>query len=382
MTRVKGAPFEPVPEKPVRHIPAEPDARRVEAVRELCCWPDGVRPDDYLDPGEFAAELIGQKVAALPPPPASAAAWRALRKKMLAGVRRSVRTPFELFESEVVALQRSVVRGREVTRMVVEPELGIRVPVLVLQETMERQTTPSRLAVVLTPNGLADAANSPQVAAMVRRGWAVAMSDLRGIGETRPVFESSGYYGFRDADVCMAALKQGHTLAGLWTRDLLAVIAALRSQGGYAQVPIAVWAERETGIAAILAAATTKEIDRLVLDGFWASYVSKSGYGKPYVYRDENNRPPAKQDTASYGSGVLWLPDILDYADVPQLLALVAPTPLLFLAPIALSGEDDGGATPYDWTRRVYEVEAPSAFTKLDRRDDKAVVNWIDGDSP
>ena len=141
MTRVKGAPFEPVPEKPVRHIPAEPDARRVEAVRELCCWPDGVRPDDYLDPGEFAAELIGQKVAALPPPPASAAAWRALRKKMLAGVRRSVRTPFELFESEVVALQRSVVRGREVTRMVVEPELRIRVPVLVLQETMERQTS-------------------------------------------------------------------------------------------------------------------------------------------------------------------------------------------------------------------------------------------------
>ena len=44
------------------------------------------------------------------------------------------------------------------------------------------------------------------------------------MGETRSCHESGGYLGFRDYDLCAAALKLGTTQAGLWVQDLLVAV--------------------------------------------------------------------------------------------------------------------------------------------------------------
>lgn len=73
--------------------------------------------------------------------------------------------------------------------------------------------------------------------------------------------------------------------------------------------------------------------------GFLASYDSAAGYGLPFAYCDENNNKSVRDRKLSgYGSILPCIPGILKQADIPQLMALVAPRPLTMIGPKWASG--------------------------------------------
>ncbi|MDO8586618.1 MAG: alpha/beta hydrolase family protein [Armatimonadota bacterium] len=371
----KGTKIGLLPEEPaVNPIPNTPVEKLLESKDKLYCWPDGKRPDDYLDPAQYALKVIQKKTDLLPNAPSSVREWREIKRKISKGVRKCVRTDYSKFSTKTIAGRKTELRDRTLTRLVVQPEKGIDIPILLATP----KKTSGRLLIYLSPDGLARTAVSPRSEALLQRGWTIAFVDLRGVGETRQASESGGYIGFRDWDLCNNSLRLGDTVAGFWARDLNAVLSALRNRPELKDSPVSVWAEKETGFPAALIAANGADVDNLVLEGMLASYMSPRGYGGLYVYRDENGKPVDPQPTLSYGSEVPWIPNLLDYADVPQLLALCAPKRLLMLAPLGIDGKPNAGQSSYEWTQKAYSFDNRDGFACSESLSDGDALDWLE----
>jgi hypothetical protein len=185
------------------------------------------------------------------------------------------------------------------------------------------------------------------------------------MGETHYPQESGYYLGFRDYDIAVAALKFGDTLAGYWTKDLLAAIKAAQKVVG-PQSKVTVRGDRETGLVALFAAGLSDTIDAVETTGLLASCYSAGGYGLPFAYRNQDNQDPGKRKLGGYGSMVPCIPSLLEAGDIPQLAALVAPRPLSIDAPQHASGnpvpEKDLNSA-FAWTHAVYRLDhADKAF--------------------
>jgi hypothetical protein len=342
----------------VAEPPLAPLTDRTQAVATLAFWPDGNRPADFLTPTAHVQREAARLIDRLPPVPASLEQW----KRVQAGLRRRVgvllRTPFEPPHARMEEVAEVQMRGSKVYKVLVMPESGIELPMVLFAPPRSSKPSAS-LHVLLHPDGMAMTAASREQKELTRTGAWVLCVDLRGQGETASGLESGRYLGFRDYDLCAAALKTGTTQAGLWVKDLLVAIRAAREKIG-TPVRAVVHGDREMGLVAVLAAGQSDTIDAVETSGLLASYFSPDGYGLPYAYRGkDNDRSVTTRPLGGYGSMVPCIPHVLRWADVPQLAALVAPRPLTINEPLWASG----GAVPakdcarvFAWTSQIYEI--------------------------
>jgi hypothetical protein len=327
-------------------------------VQALNLWPDGKRPAEVLSPTQYTQRETAALVAKLPPPPATLAEWEARREVLAVQVREVLGVDPGPPAASVAVVGEFEVAGSRVRKLVIEPEPGIRVPMLLFAPANGVRPN-GRLVVLLHHLGMATATASARRAALLGEGAWVLCLDLRGMGETRYNGESGGYMGFRDLDMAMGALKLGETLAGYWVRDLLAGIAAARQVIGQ-PVRVAVEGERETGFVAMLAAGQSEALEAVRADGLLASYASPKGYGLTFAYSDENNSKDVRNRAlGGYGTMVPGIPGILRVADIPQLAALVAPRRLSVEGPMWASADPLTASEverEFAWTRQVYEL--------------------------
>ncbi len=345
--------------------PLHPIVNRVEAVAALNFWPDGKRPPEVLGPTAYIERETSRLIAQLPSPPADLRHWRRMQTKLRSDLRDVLGVPLDSPRAAVRETGRARAEHGTIHKLVVSPEAGIELPML-LFEPDDGVPSNGEVVVLLDPAGMTATACCEERARLTRAGAWVLCVDLRGMGETRYAGESGGYLGFHDYDIACQALKLGETLAGYWTTDLIAAIAAAKVECG--KLRVIVHAERETGLIALLAASRSEAIDAVETKGLLASYFSPHGYGLPFAYSDENNNKGVRdRPLGGYGSMVPCIPRILEHADIAQLAALVAPRPLTIAEPrwasdqVLTKDEVDRGFT---WTRQVYHLYKTDAELK------------------
>jgi len=360
---------------PVPEPPLSPVVDRKRAMETLCFWPDGKKPNDMLTPTAYVQREVAGLIGRLPPPPSDLSAFEGLRAELKRRVRESLSTPLGSPGARLEHVGELRAGDSKVAKLLLTPEEGIELPMILFSpeskpaeskpaESKQPESKPAgsrlngTLYVLLHPGGMAQTAAGREQKELSARGAWVLCVDLRGMGETAYGQESGRYLGVRDYDLCVAALKLGHTQAGFWTKDLLAAVDA--ACGLVGRVKIVVRGDRELGLIAILAAIQSSRIDAVETTGLLASYQSGEGYGLPYAYSGkDNDRSVTARPLGGYGSMVPCIPGILHHADVPQLAALVAPRALTIQGPLGASGkpvrrEDLDKA--FAWTRRAYHV--------------------------
>ncbi|MFH0797267.1 MAG: alpha/beta hydrolase family protein [Candidatus Omnitrophota bacterium] len=337
----------PIPEQPLSPIQ---DVKKAQLTLQF--WPDGNRPADLLGPTAYTQKETSALVAKLPKPPANPEDAQRLGAKLkddinnLLGV-RAFQGDAKFSREGEITLDAGVVASK----YAVEAEPGAITHILVFRPSPGIPPN-GRLYVLLHPQGVIATANSVERMQLTNKGYWVVCADLRGMGSWSAIHES--YVGLRERALCMGALKLGETVAGWWMNDLLAVVSIASKITGTA-VDVTVRGERETGLVAILAASQSQSIKTVEVNGLLASYYSANGYGEPYEY----GKPTPTR--TGYGSMVPCIPNILKYADIPQLAALVCPRPLTITEPMWASGEMVSGSGldlsgVFAWTRRFYEV--------------------------
>jgi hypothetical protein len=166
----------------------------------------------------------------------------------------------------------------------------------------------------------------------------------------------------------MSALKLGETLAGYWVRDCLAAIALARTVAGV-DCRVTICGKDEMGLVALLAALENEDIAAVETEGLLASYYSAAGYGLPFAYCDEHGDPSVRsRKLAGYGSMLPCIPHILKVADIPQIMALIAPRPLTVIEPKWASGESVAAkdyAAAFAWTADTFTLYGSQAAFRV-----------------
>ena len=348
--------------------PLSPVVDRNKAISLLAFWPDGERPSDLLTPTGYVQRAIAGLVDQLPPAPTTLEQAQSVQADLRRRVGDLLRVSLGSVSIQMHGLTREQMGATEARKFLVVPEEGIELPMVLFSP--QRPAGPSgELYVLLHPDGMEVTAGSREQQDLTTAGAWVLCVDLRGMGETRPRHESGGYLGFRDYDLCAAALKLGTTQAGLWVQDLLVAVAAARQEIGN-PVRVVIRGDRETGLVGILAAGQSEAIDAVETTGLLASYASPDGYGLPYAYSGkDNDRSVTTRPLGGYGSMVPCIPHILRQGDVPQLAALVAPRPLTIRKPLWASGQPVPAADCmrlFAWTKQVYALHSRSDALKID----------------
>ena len=345
---------DPIPEPQLAPLPG-----REREVETLNLWPHGKRPAEMLAPTAYVQRQTANLIKRLPQAPAATSDWNMLRERL----RQDVAKLLGPSSSAVVATVKQLGTIKTGTgtayQMVAQPEQGIELPMLLFAPD-DKAKASGRLIVLLHPDGMGKTTSSDRRKEETRNGSWVLCVDLRGMGETRSAHESSRYAGFRDMDISIAALKLGDTVAGYWTRDLLAAIQAARQVAGD-RLKVTVHGDLETGLIAILAAGQDTSIDAVSTKGLLTSCYSSEGYGLPFAYADEKfDKSVRSRDLGGYGSMVPCIPHLLKTADIPQLAALVAPRPLTIIDPLRASGNavsNEEALKAFEWTQRIYGLQ-------------------------
>ena len=230
----------------------------------------------------------------------------------------------------VRSLGRELLDGIEVERLAIRTELDVVVPALLLRRPGEGGR---RCRVYLSPRGKARAPSLSIVRSWLDMGYAVLALDYRGVGET----------AFSEEIAVKNSLVLGRHVLGMRVYDVIRAIDFLLGEAGFSEVEA--YGEIEAGLIALLAAALDERIRAVHALGLPATLVSKDGF----------SYPPS-----------LFPPNILKYADIPELAAMVAPRPLTVEQPLSphlepLSQEEASECFEFTWT--VYEyLGAPHSF--------------------
>ena len=304
----------------------------------------------------FGAKLRGL-VGRLAPPPKTREAWQSQRKLLRRQILGLLGTPLEVKEVICKTVGSFRTEQGECRKLVAQAEAGIDIPMHLFAPAQGAKPD-GRLVVLLHPQGMKSTSASDERRRLTAAGAWVVCPDLRSTGETR-FNEQGGYIGFRDFDVGVAALKLGETLAGYWVRDCLVAMAAAQQAAG-GRLKVTIRGEGEMGLVALAGRRHRDDVAAVEVHGLLASYYSAAGYGLPFAYCDANgDKSVRERKLFGYGSIVPCIPHILKYADIPQIMALVAPRPLRVLEPKWASGEPvppADRAAVLRWTSQVYAL--------------------------
>lgn len=166
---------------------------------------------------------------------------------------------------------------------------------------------------------------------LLKQGFSVLLIDLPGIGELGP-----GYMHGYDAyfPVWYTTILAGTSISGLWASDIVRAVHFVKTAVPGNQ--IACISEGKTSTALLLAASFTPEFSQIVM------IRPLTGYGQMLTNRFYNEKMiPAT------------IPGALNYFDLPDLYALMAPRKILLINPV--------NGTKHTATKK--EIQASLSFT-------------------
>jgi cephalosporin-C deacetylase-like acetyl esterase len=325
---------------------AEP-AFEVEKPQALACYPDGIRPAGFLFPPAFAAREAHRLLARWSRNrPDHVEEWESTAVDLRTRLRRDLLGDFPTPPPSGANVgEPRTSAGVAVRTLIVEPEPGIPVPVLVKMKSDGGRRRPA--CVVLHLEGKSSALEHPVAAALLEADWVVVAPDLRGTGETRPANDS--IVGAVDHNSAEHAVWIGRPLLGQWLLDVLTLIDSLGRQPRLDGGRLAVAGLGPAGVVALCAAGLLDDrIAAVVALDAPVSYVTDEAYG-----------PGMRMG--------LLAPGILRYADIPQLAALAAPRRLVIAGGMTPGGEHLGGEAlvkAFAFTGAIYRLyRAGDKFT-------------------
>jgi dienelactone hydrolase len=318
------------------------------------CFAEGATPP----PGPAITALARQAAASLPPewdPPGDAGAWRRQRAHLLEQI-QALLGPFPERPLVKDRLFNQVLhQGLFAERIVFESEPGIQVPAMFLAPAKWKAYLPA--VIYVDEWGKSMGLSNGMIEALLAAGLAVFAIDVRGTGETAATdFEATGN-----------ALMSDRPLFGQRVYDVLRALDCL-----WRRIYIGVQIDKGRigcvgrgagGLLALYAAA---------LDERWAAtavWETPASYQSLIVERP--GFPPS-----------IYLFDVLHHFDLPQVMAGVAPRPLLLADPV------DGERLPLSeaqleqilhWPQRVYTLlEAQTdGFQTFKSATPQTIAAWL-----
>ncbi len=191
---------------------------------------------------------------------------------------------------------------------------------------------PARVIVIVDSHGKATVAESGWVEPLRQAGCAVLALDLRGRGETLGRNQFGWDTNFR---LVTNQLNMGQPLAGRRAFDLTRAIDYVETRAELDPHGIVVVGLHDDALSALLAAAVDDRVSRLALGSFYHSFLSQMRCRRITPrerLRDEWNDPQldgllhTPDDDIDFGSAI---PAALRTTDIPDLLSLIAPRPVL-----------------------------------------------------
>jgi len=269
-------------------------------------------------------------------------------------------------------------------------EKDIWVPVLLLRPATAAGVRPA-VVVAISENGkelfLAD--RSREIEALLKRGVAVCLPDVRGVGETKP--DSRRDPDSSENNQANNELMLGETLLGRRLKDLRSVFAYLDSRQDLDEQRIGVWgdsfmpsnpptlaldelpqwqvgpdiqrqAEPLGGLLAILAALYDDRVRAVAVRNGLVSYLSILDGRFAYVPQD------------------IVIPGILEIGDLPDVAAALAPRPLLLEALVDGRNRSVPQALLQQQLEPVinsYKKMAPSALSMQGEQESPNLAEWF-----
>ncbi|HLY63353.1 MAG TPA: acetylxylan esterase [Terriglobia bacterium] len=260
-----------------------------------------------------------------------------------------------------------------IEKFLLAPEEGIVIPTRVILPKDHRARLP---AVVYLRDRNGDGDSPSLFEAWASRERMVVVADVRGFGETMsaPAIPNShlDYFDPRDgmdADFTFASFFLGHPLLGMRVRDAQAVIDFLRARPEVDTSHITLVGKGWAGVVALFTAAIDPRISRVAVEG---TPVSFGEIAKAHLY----NQPVS-----------LMIPGILQDFDLPDVLASLAPRPLLVLNPEdAMTRKMSGDLTRHaaEFVRQTYrragaEGNFAAKVAPLESEAREALLKWVSG---
>ncbi len=195
-------------------------------------------------------------------------------------------------------------------------------------------TSPTSTVIILDDRGKSAVAESGLVQALVERGFAVLSVDLRGRGET---LGKIGENRDNNYHFVLHSILWGRPLAGRRAFDLKRTVDFLFRRPDLPKENLAVVGLGDGALPALLAAAEDTRIKRLACADFYNSFVSQiipaALETRQDLVREWNmnatrwGRIQGESYRIDLGSVI---PSVLDWADIPELVSLVAPRKVLY----------------------------------------------------
>jgi len=311
--------------------PAAETAYDVCSSQSLFCTPNGSLR--YSRQGLNIFDIVARKQANLPPQvivPASKAKLVERQRETHALLGRFLRYEKRTYAAGMRRRATVPREGYQVEQIEFLSEPGIYIPAWVFVPVKRNRTLP--VVLYFSEDGIQNdgmefaGAESSGLAhgvldQLVRRGHLVVAADVRGIGETRPASGSRGFSGefsqLLDFETAMsyAAWSMDASLLGMRVSDVIRSVDYVMEREGIGPGSLHVIGKGAAGLWCLYAAALDERIQSLTCDGCLLSY-----------------RSITETDRYLYGADV-FVPNILQHLDLPDVAAAIAPRALTFIAP-------------------------------------------------
>ncbi len=308
-----------------------------------------------------AGELVGQIAQ-----PRDVDHWLQLKQEQQQRLRHNILGGFPDAPQCKRTLHRSLTHnGHSVEHWTFEPEPGILVPAILCLPHDVAAGDKRPAVLVVDENGKQAAVENGLVDALVSNGFAVLAIDYRGTGETAGTVPSIEYGpGTPEYNLTNYSLFVGRPLAGMRVADIRCATDFLTSRNEIDAERISIVGRGRGALSAVLAASFDDRLGCVVADEFLTSLVFDEEFidiGLDYL-----------------------IPRILTVADMPQLLAHVAPRPLLVSNPVdgrRRAVAVDECRRQLQYTAATYDVFGASDKLQVSRTKAEEIVrdfaNWL-----
>jgi dienelactone hydrolase len=283
----------------------------LEMPEDLACFHDpDERPKTFLFPPSFAGQEARTLIAKVDKLlPRHLEEWNSTavekRKQLAAVLGEFPKLPKVQAKIDPAVTKEGVAR----TTMRLAGEGGIPLPLVLLTKAGPMPNQP--LCVVLHLDGKAAAERHALSRELVKRGWQVAMPDLRATGETKQAGDA--VRTAPDHNTAEYGVWLGRPLLGQWVFDIQCIVEYLLAQGGLDPKRVAVVGLEQAGLVALAAGAILPErITHVATVKSAVSLVTDKAY----------------EDGTRMG---LLAHNLFQVGDVPHLAALIAPRRMLLV---------------------------------------------------
>ncbi|HTL51922.1 MAG TPA: hypothetical protein VL860_05015 [Planctomycetota bacterium] len=227
-----------------------------------------------------------------------------------------------------------------VDTLLIESECGILVPAVIARRPDTPATAP--LVVYLAKAGKDEIFFSRRARVLIDAGYRLAGFDVRGTGET--AYDWAG----DEETAALNAIMTGRALFDGRAMDVSICLDLFRKIGLIYDA-CALWITDSFSLYGLQTALDFPTLQPVVVDRTILSLAAAEGFNES-------------------GLEALFVPGLLKVADLPQLMALVCPRPLLVLNPVGPRGKmltDSEAQTALSWTKLAFSSEKAAGQLKV-----------------